>query len=115
MNPKPPIVSSGKRPPKPAPVATDAPSGAEPAAAGTATVDAAPRKLRGLVNAVLRRVAEGSRTWPDDATRLSYPDWLIEQLRADLGAADATAALEAMNVAATVNERDDGYTQDLAS
>jgi 16S rRNA (cytosine967-C5)-methyltransferase len=23
--------------------------------------------------------------WPDDATRLSYPDWIVERLVADLG------------------------------
>jgi 16S rRNA (cytosine967-C5)-methyltransferase len=86
-----------------------------PHAAVSATVDAAPRKLRGLVNAVLRRVAEGSKVWPDDATRLSYPDWIIERLVADLGREDGLGALEAMNQAATVSERDDGYTQDLAS
>jgi len=86
-----------------------------PHAAVSATVDAAPRKLRGLVNAVLRRVAEGSREWPDEATRLSYPDWIIDRLVAELGHDDALAALAAMNEAATVSEREDGYTQDLAS
>lgn len=86
-----------------------------PHAAVSATVDAAPKKLAGLVNAVLRRVSEADRRWPDEATRLSYPDWIIDQLTTDLGEHDAIAALEAMNVAATVTERDDGYTQDLAS
>ncbi len=86
-----------------------------PHAAVSATVDAAPRKLRGLVNAVLRRVADGDRRWPDEATRLSYPDWIIQRLTDDLGTDDALAALEAMNQAGQVNERDDGYTQDLAS
>ncbi len=84
-------------------------------AAVSATVDAAPRKLRGLVNAVLRRVADGDRRWPDEATRVSYPDWIIERLTQDLGADDALAALEAMNQPGHVTEREDGYTQDLAS
>jgi 16S rRNA (cytosine967-C5)-methyltransferase len=84
-------------------------------AAVSATVDAAPRKLRGLVNAVLRRVADGPREWPDEATRLSYPDWIIDTLTNDLGSAEAVAALEAMNRPAIVHHRDDGYTQDLAS
>ena len=54
-------------------------------AAVSATVEAAPRKVRGLVNAVLRRVADSARSWPDDATRLSYPDWIIDRLTHDLG------------------------------
>lgn len=84
-------------------------------AAVSSTVDAAPRKISGLVNAVLRKVASADNAWPDDATRLSYPDWIIERLRADLGADAATAALEAMNEAASATEREDGYIQDLGS
>ena len=38
-----------------------------------------PRSGAGLVNAVLRKVGRPRRsTWPDDATRLSYPDWIVE-------------------------------------
>jgi 16S rRNA (cytosine967-C5)-methyltransferase len=84
-------------------------------AAVSATVEAAPRKVRGLVNAVLRRVADSARSWPDDATRLSYPDWIIDRLTHDLGHDQAVAALEAMNLAAAATERDDGYIQDLGS
>ncbi|HUS61423.1 MAG TPA: transcription antitermination factor NusB [Acidimicrobiales bacterium] len=85
-------------------------------AAVSATVEVAPSKAKGLVNAVLRRVAADlPPAWPDDATRLSYPDWIIERLRADLGEVDALAALEAMNVPAEVTTRADGYVQDLAS
>lgn len=86
-----------------------------PHAAVGATVEAAPKKIRGLVNAVLRKVAAADRTWPDDATRLSYPDWIIERLVADLGEGDAVAALEAMDQPASATMRDDGYTQDLGS
>jgi 16S rRNA (cytosine967-C5)-methyltransferase len=88
-----------------------------PAHAGvSATVEIAPRRARGLVNAVLRKVAAaGAPAWPDDATRLSYPDWIVERLVADLGRDDAIAALEQMNLAAEVHERDDGYVQDPAS
>src|SRR5205823_9155608 len=68
-----------------------------------------------LVEAVLRRVADNDAEWPDDATRLSYPDWIVERLIADLGHEDALAALETMNRAPTVHERPDGYTQDPAS
>ncbi len=93
--------------------------GTPPHAAVSATVDAVPnRKVRGLVNAVLRKVAgapveEGG--WPSEAVRLSYPDWIVERLTADLGADPGHAALAAMNEAAAATERDDGYTQDLAS
>jgi 16S rRNA (cytosine967-C5)-methyltransferase len=84
-------------------------------AAVSATVGAAPKRLRGFVNAVLRRVSSAAVEFPDDATRLSYPDWIIERLTADLGAPDALGALEAMNRAASATVRADGYIQDLAS
>ena len=84
-------------------------------AAVSATVAVAPGRTRGLVNAVLRRVADAPVEWPDDATRLSYPDWIVETLSVDLGRDDAIAALEAMNSAPQVTERPDGYVQDQAS
>lgn len=86
-----------------------------PHAAVGETVEVAPRAARGLVNAVLRRVSTGGILWPDEATRLSYPDWVVGALVADLGERDAIAALEIMNTAPVVTERDDGYVQDLAS
>ena len=86
-----------------------------PHAAVGETVEVAPKAARGLVNAVLRKVAGHEVVWPDDATRLSYPEWVVAALVADLGAADATAALEIMNTAPSVTERADGYVQDLAS
>lgn len=79
------------------------------------TVALAPKAARGFVNAVLRRVADTPMTWPTDAVRLSYPDWIVERLRAELGADDALAALEAMNTPPPVTTRADGYVQDLAS
>src|SRR4029453_12102197 len=72
------------------------------------TVEAAPRRARGLVNAVLRRVADVPAGGPDDATRLSVPDWVLDRLTKDLGPADAAAALAAMNEPATVTQRADG-------
>lgn len=89
--------------------------GMPPHAAVGETVEVAPKAARGLVNAVLRRVSDNPVVWPDEATRLSYPDWIVEQLTADLGAEAAIAALEVMNTAPPVTERADGYTQDLAS
>jgi 16S rRNA (cytosine967-C5)-methyltransferase len=90
-------------------------AGTAPHAAVSTTVSAVPKRFRGLVNAVLRKVAGSEVVWPDPATRLSYPDWIVERLVADLGDADATAALEVMNDAPKVTRRADGYVQDLAS
>lgn len=84
-------------------------------AAVAATVQSAPKRFRGLVNAVLRKVASASTAPPDDRTELSYPDWLIDLLRTDLGDDRADAALREMNLAPDVTARDDGYVQDLAS
>src|SRR5690606_35616476 len=87
-------------------------------AAVDATVGAVPKRVRGLVNAVLRRVNDnpvGPDDWPDDATRLSYPDWVVDRLVADLGRDSALAALETMNQPASVVTRADGYRQDPSS
>jgi 16S rRNA (cytosine967-C5)-methyltransferase len=86
-----------------------------PHAAVDETVGLAPRRARGLVNAVLRRVVDAPVEWPNDATLLSYPDWIIERMTADLGAEHARRALESMNQPATATPRDDDYVQDMAS
>lgn len=87
-----------------------------PHAAVGATVEAAPRRISGLCNAVLRKVSSSLPvTWPSEQVRLSQPDWILELLTADLGPEDAIAALEAMNRSATSTVREDGYVQDLAS
>jgi 16S rRNA (cytosine967-C5)-methyltransferase len=90
-----------------------------PHAAVAETVDLVDGRARGLVNAVLRKVADAGppapTDWPDDATRLSYPDWIVDRLSRDLGRDRAVAALEQMNQAATVTELPDGYIQDEAS
>lgn len=86
-------------------------------AAVSATVDLAPTKTRGFVNAVLRRIADfdvADMVWPSEAARLSYPEWIADALAADLGD-EATAALEKMNEAPGVTARDDGYVQDFSS
>lgn len=88
-------------------------------AAVSATVEEVTGPGRSVVNAVLRRVADdlqrGPVRWPDPATALSYPDWIVERLAGDLGPADARSALDTMNQPATVTERPDGYVQDRAS
>jgi 16S rRNA (cytosine967-C5)-methyltransferase len=90
--------------------------GTPPHAAVSATVEAAPRKISGLCNAVLRKVATSLPVeWPTDAIRLSQPEWIVNRLTEDLGVDRAIAALEAMNEAAVVTTRDDGYIQDEGS
>ena len=88
-------------------------------AAVAATVAEIDGSGRGLVNAVLRRVAEGLAAgplrWPDLATELSYPDWIVDLFFADLGATDGRAALVQMDQPASATVRADGYIQDRAS
>ena len=89
--------------------------GTPPHAAVGATVGAVRSKGRSVVNAVLRKVADAPVTYPDSATRLSYPDWLVDRMTAFLGADVALEALTAMNQPAVTSVREDGYVQDLAS
>ncbi len=88
-------------------------------AAVSATVAEVRGPGRSMVNAVLRRVAadveRGVVTWPNRATELSYPDWIVERLSADLGREAALEALVAMNEPASATVRADGYIQDRAS
>ncbi|MEM9606096.1 MAG: transcription antitermination factor NusB [Actinomycetota bacterium] len=87
-----------------------------PHAAVSEAVDLAPKRARGLVNAVLRRVADaGTPRWATDGERLSYPEWIVDRLAADLGEDDALAALSDMNVPVPTPARADGYRQDPAS
>lgn len=84
-------------------------------AAVDATVGATPKRGRGFVNAVLRKVAKGGDPeWPTVGHRLSYPKWIVDRLTDDLGDR-AVGVLEAMNEAATTHTRPDGYRQDSAS
>lgn len=86
-----------------------------PHAAVDATVAATPKRARGFVNAVLRRVsAAGEVAWPNEAIRLSYPNWLFDRLTHDLGDR-SLAVMAAMNHVAAVHTRDDGYRQDPSS
>jgi 16S rRNA (cytosine967-C5)-methyltransferase len=88
-------------------------------AAVSATVEEVRGPGRTVVNAVLRRVAaqvaSGPLTWPDPATELSYPDWIVARLARDLGPVPARQALVTMNEAAQMTVRRDGYVQDRAS
>lgn len=86
-----------------------------PHAAVMETVELAPKRARGFVNAVLRNIGRTDMVWPSEAVRLSYPDWLFDRLVAELGEADALATLAVMNEPPEVTERADGYIQDLGS
>ncbi|HEV3451921.1 MAG TPA: transcription antitermination factor NusB [Acidimicrobiia bacterium] len=78
-------------------------SGVAPHAAVGETVAAAPGRARGYVNAVLRAVAAAPPPAPASfAEALSYPDWIVARLTADLGEPDARAALAAQNEAPLV-------------
>jgi 16S rRNA (cytosine967-C5)-methyltransferase len=89
-----------------------------PHAAVSATVAASPKRFRGFINAVLRKVAgslDHELGFPSLGVELSYPDWIVERFTADLGADAARQALTVMNTPALVHRRDDGYVQDPSS
>lgn len=90
-------------------------AGTPPHAAVHATVELAPTRLRGVTNAVLRKVATHPPVWPDDATRLSYPDWIVARLVSELGERAGLATLEHMDLPPAVHVRADGYVQDPSS
>lgn len=93
-------------------------AGVAPHAAVSETVALAPRRTRGFVNAVLRKVARTSDSdvaWPSEFARLSYPDWVGHRLVDELGERDAIVAMERMNLPASVTARPDGYVQDASS
>ena len=48
------------------------------------------RSAAGLVNAVLRKVNRNPVDWPDAATALSIPDWMLDRWTAHFGAEQAT-------------------------
>src|SRR5439155_9852934 len=67
-------------------------------------------RARGFVNANLRALTRLPQPFPEpasDAVALSYPDWLVERLAAELGPDAARAALVAMNEPAAVTLRPD--------
>ena len=78
------------------------------------TVEAAPRRSKSLVNAVLRRVVEEKPDWPDEATELSYPNWIWDLFQKTWGR-EGSSALIAMNTPERPAPRTDGYIQGRAS
>lgn len=74
--------------------------GVAPHAAVMETVNATPPSARGFVNAVLRAVARAGTDLPADAplaARLSYPQWIVDELISQFGPDDAERVLSAMN------------------
>ena len=53
------------------------------------------RSATGLVNAVLRKVDHQPAAWPDLATELSHPNWLLESWRKQFGAEAAAGIAQA--------------------
>lgn len=83
-------------------------AGVAPHAAVGETVAVTPARARGFVNGVLRSLAASGPPWPTadtPAVDLSYPDWIVERLTADLGADDARATLETQNEVPTLTLR----------
>ncbi len=82
--------------------------GVAPHAAVGATVEAAPPRARGLVNAVLRSVASSGPEYglPDAlGERYSYPDWIVDELAKSLGDDEVAAVLAVGNEPAAVTLR----------
>ena len=82
--------------------------GVAPHAAVGETVGAAPERARTYVNGVLRSLDRHGRPWPEPiglGQRLSYPDWIVDELVSGFGEADGRAALEAMNEPGAVTLR----------
>lgn len=85
------------------------------------TVESAPRRARGYVNAVLRKVTALGPPWPWPegdgveavAARLSYPDWLVRELVDQYGTVDARASLERANEPPVVALRVNGRVGDV--
>jgi 16S rRNA (cytosine967-C5)-methyltransferase len=66
-------------------------------AAVSEAVDLAPKRARGIVNAVLRRAAEGKVPEPQDvATRTAHPPWLLDRWTKTYGS-DRAAAIATAN------------------
>jgi len=64
-------------------------------AAVAETVSLAPKRARGFVNAILRRISERVSEPQDLATRTAHPQWLIDRWTRNFGAARAEAIASA--------------------
>ena len=64
-------------------------------AAVSESVDAAPKRARGFVNAILRRATKGLPEPPDVATKYAHPKWLFDRWARTYGEMRAIAIMEA--------------------
>jgi len=73
------------------------------------------RSAAGLVNAVLRRAPRGEVEWPDRATALSCPAWLLESWERQFGRETATQIAEAALWPPETHVASTGRTQDIGA
>lgn len=64
-------------------------------AAVSESVDAAPKRAQGFVNAILRRATKGLPDPPDVATKFAHPKWMFDRWSRMYGEARAIAIMEA--------------------
>lgn len=64
-------------------------------AAVSESVDTAPKRARGFVNAILRRATKGMPEPPDAATKFAHPRWLFERWSRMYGESRAIAIMKA--------------------
>ena len=90
-----------------------------PHAAVTESVElvktAGKRSAAGLVNAVLRRAPRGELKWPDRATALSCPLWLLESWERQFGDETAAGIAEAALSPPETHIASTGRTQDIGA
>lgn len=93
-----------------------------PYAAVSETVDLAPKRARGFVNAILRNITRGNIPEPQDvATRTAHPQWLIDRWTKMYGApratkiADANQQLSYPDVLALGDAQPDGEASTLVA
>ena len=73
------------------------------------------RSAAGLVNAVLRRAPRGEVEWPDRATALSCPAWLLESWDRQFGRETAAGIAEAALSPPETHVASTGRTQDIGA
>jgi 16S rRNA (cytosine967-C5)-methyltransferase len=66
------------------------------------------RSSAGLINAVLRKVHKKPLSWPDEATELAMPDWLLAKWKRELGSELARTAAAAALVPPARKGMDEG-------
>jgi 16S rRNA (cytosine967-C5)-methyltransferase len=73
------------------------------------------RSAAGLVNAVLRKIDRGPVTWPNRATELSMPRWLLEKWERRFGAETTAGIAAAALKPAETHVAETGRIQDLGA